>query len=157
MSAGVEGSDERESEGAGVRLVVRGRADVMVFAAIVRKLIQDRGGTRRQAAEASIAAAEMVQNIVAHAAAVGDASAWFEGDRLFLRAADRGPGLVDPDLLLGGREARGAHGLGTGTGLGEGGAALVRLMDRVSVGPNEGGGLVVTACKQISARSRCVS
>jgi anti-sigma regulatory factor (Ser/Thr protein kinase) len=148
-------SVDQEVTSACVRLAVRGRADAIVFATVVRDMVRKHGGTRRAAAEAAIAAAEMVQNIVAHAACKGDACVWFEGDVLVVRASDTGPGMTDPAALLRGREARCAGGLPAGLGLGEGGAALVRLMDRVTVRPNGGSGLVVTARKHIS-RGSCV-
>jgi anti-sigma regulatory factor (Ser/Thr protein kinase) len=135
-----------------VRLSVRGRSDAVAFAAVVRNVVLRHGGTRREAAEAAIAASEMVQNIVTHAACQGDACVWLEGDVLHLRATDTGPGMTDPTVLLRGREARGALGLSPGVGLGEGGAALVRLMDRVEVRPNATRGLVVLAHKRISGR-----
>jgi serine/threonine-protein kinase RsbT len=140
-----------------VGLSVQSRADAVVFATVVRDAVLRRGGTRREAAEAATAAAEMVQNIVTHAGCAGDASVWFEGDVLCLRATDDGPGMADPSALLRGREARCAHGLSAGLGLGEGGAALVRLMDRVAVRPNGSRGLVVTAWKQISKGGLLVS
>lgn len=131
---------------------VHSRADAVAFAALVRDLVRRHGGTRREAAEAAISGAEMVQNIVVHGGAVGEAKAWFDGDTLFLRAADQGPGMADPaSLLEDGAERRTAP-APRGIGLGKGGAALVRLMDRVVVCPNAGRGLVVTACKEISWR-----
>ena len=149
MSKGVDRLCDQEVAHC-VSLPIRTRADAVTFAAVVRDLVSRHGGTRRQAAEAATAAAEMVQNIVTHGGASGDASVWFEGDLLYVRAQDRGPGLPDPEALLVGSAARRARGLPGGLGLGEGGAALARLMDRVIVGPNDERGLVVLACKRVS-------
>lgn len=136
-------------------MAVRDRADVFAAAVMVRSMVMAHGGGRRDAAAASTAAAELVQNIVVHGGGRGQLLAWFDKDVLVIRARDRGPGIGDPEALFAGSLARRAMGLPEGTGLGEGGSAVRRLMDRVRVRSRKHGGLEVTAHKCVATgRSR---
>ncbi|MEM6290367.1 MAG: hypothetical protein AAGA54_03850 [Myxococcota bacterium] len=118
-----------------LHVAIRHRADAVAVASMVRALIRSAGGSDIQASAAATATAELAQNIVSHAGGDGELDAWIEGADVVIRARDRGP---SPRLR--------------GRGLGQGRAAVERLMDRVEVTTNAEGGLVVTTRTCIAPR-----
>lgn len=109
---------------------------------MVRSLVLEHGGSRREASAAATAAAELAQNIVVHADGRGEVWAWLHTGELIVVARDRGPGLP-PVGAVHVRRAR--------AGLGEGAGAVTRLMDEVQVRTRTRGGLEVTARKRLAA------
>ncbi len=128
------------------------RADVLTAAALVRHFAIQRGATRTEAAALSTVAAEMVQNVVTHARCRGELRVSDAGGEIVLQSLDSGPGMEAPHTLFAGAQARSEMGLATGVGLGEGGSAMRRLMDRVDATSGEHGGLVVTARKRLGRK-----
>lgn len=117
-------------ERAGVRVLVRHRADAIAAAAMVKAFVHGAGGSGVQAAMIATATAELAQNIVSHAGGDGDVLAWLEHGDVVVRARSAG---------------RAASAGTTRRGLGQGQAAVRRMMDHVDFEATPAGGLVVTA------------
>lgn len=85
------------------------------------------------------ATTELAQNIVSHAGGDGEVVAWLEDENVVVRARSAGGG---------------ASAAPTRGGLGQGQAAVRRMMDSVEFAPGPDGGLVVTARVRIAALGR---
>lgn len=129
-----------------VHLTVRSRADTFAAAVMIRRMVESTGGTRRDAAAVSVAAAELAQNIVTHGGGHGELLAWRAHDVVVIQAMDRGPGAPSPDRLFADRRNEATVRFGS---LGEGCGAVRRLMDRVRARERDDGGLEVIAYKRI--------
>jgi len=109
---------------------------------MVKALVHGAGGSGVHASVVATATTELAQNIVSHAGGDGDVIAWLEDGNIVVRARSAGGG------------ARGAP---TRGGLGQGQAAVRRMMDSVEFEATPSGGLVVTARMRIESvgRSAC--
>lgn len=140
-----------------LQLFVSGLADSLTAACVVRKWGRDAGLAAKVCGEVAIIAGELASNLVRHGGG-GKLFARIDGAYFELRSEDRGPGLADPDQL--GREPEPRSPTGPlrplNAGLGEGGAAIRRLSDEVSVRNREGGGLEIVVRKRIGTGEPCV-
>lgn len=97
---------------------------------MVKALVHGAGGSAVQASVVATATTELAQNIVSHAGGDGEVVAWLEGGTVVIQARNTGGGAsVAP----------------TRGGLGQGQAAVRRMMDDVEFDATPDGGLVVTA------------
>ncbi|MCP3141088.1 ATP-binding protein [Pyxidicoccus xibeiensis] len=131
---------------------VRLKSDAAVAAALGRRFARQVGMAAAASAEVAVVVSELATNLVRHAGAGGTVELWREEEWLFIRARDRGPGMVEPERLFTGRDGR--PGPLPGESLGEGGAAVRRLTDAVQVTNREGGGLEVVARKRVVLQER---
>ncbi|MGH1347313.1 MAG: ATP-binding protein [Nannocystales bacterium] len=138
----MQDADER----AQLRVLVRHRADAFAAAAMVKALAHGVGSSAVQASMIATATTELAQNIVSHAGGDGEVMVWLEGENIVVQA--RSVGVGD-----GGREAPAAP---TRGGLGQGQAAVRRMMDSVVFESASDGGLVVTARVRITPLERSV-
>lgn len=121
---------QEAGERAELRVLVRHRADAIAAAAMVKALVHGAGGSALLASVVATATTELAQNIVSHAGGDGEVAAWIERGDIVVRARSEG----------------GAANAGpTRGGLGQGQAAVRRMMDEVDFEPTAGGGLIVTA------------
>lgn len=126
-------------ERAALRVLVRHRADAIAAAAMVKALVHGAGGSAVQASVVATATTELAQNIVSHAGGDGEVVAWLDGGSVVIQARDTGGGTrVAP----------------TRGGLGQGQAAVRRMMDDVEFESAADGGLVVTARVRIDPPRR---
>lgn len=132
----------RAGEGAAaLRMEIRRSTDGMVVGALARRFAESGGFGTRAAAEIAISVAELASNVWRHGGGAGTIELTCDERGLAVHALDRGPGL----------DAARSPGARKGSGLGEGVAAVRRLMDDVRMAAREGGGLAVWAWK---ARAR---
>jgi anti-sigma regulatory factor (Ser/Thr protein kinase) len=135
------------SETSRLGITVRVRADVVAAAAVGRRFAREAGLAVAGSAEVAVVVSELASNLMRHTPGGGTVELWVEEGWLCIRACDRGPGMAKPEQLFAGREGR--PGPLPGESLGEGGAAVRRMMDAVQVANREGGGLEVTARKRL--------
>ncbi len=128
---------QETGERATLRVTVRHRADALCVASMIRAMVDAAGGSARVAPTIATAASELAQNIVSHAPAGGEVTAWIEDGVFVVRATNRGPAVRS--------RVR---------GLGRGQASVKRLMDRVDFGSTADGGLVVTASVRLRGGPR---
>lgn len=126
--------------------------DASVASSVARSHALSVGFDSRASAELAIAVRELATNLVRHATPGGTLELNDVPEGLQVVSLDRGPGMTDPLRLLDDRPGpvdNPSHGLG------QGGGAIRRLMDKVVVRNRDGGGLEVAAWKlRAGERSR---
>ncbi|MBU8895632.1 ATP-binding protein [Corallococcus sp. M34] len=130
------------------RLSIRVPSDVAVAAALTRRFAREAGLAAAGSAEVAVVVSELASNLIRHTRSGGTVDLWVDAEWLWIRAWDDGPGMVEPERLFAGRDGR--PGPLPGESLGEGGAAVRRLMDAVRVTNRVGGGLEVVARKRLT-------
>lgn len=126
--------------------------DCAVAGALARRFAESAGLDGRRSAEVAIAAGELASNIVKHGGARGRIALRKTRNALHVVALDSGPGLSDAAA------PEGVWRLGANSalvGLGEGLAAVARLLDAVKRRNRRCGGLLVHGVKHF-ATSRSV-
>ena len=132
---------------------IRYSADVATAGATATHLAKQAGFGPITARSIGIVASEMSSNVFHHASGGGELRIWLDGACLWLETRDLGPGMLSPEQLFYGRAAREAKGLHGGRGLGEGGAAIARLMDHAQANNLACGGLHVRARIELPSTS----
>ena len=124
-----------------VTMRTRTLVDAVVVSSAARRMATNAGFDRRACVEIGIAVSELATNAVRHASGSGELQITYANEVLDVVCTDEGDGSVDVlrAALLRDRPQPARGGLGCGLG------AVRRLMDEVSIGARDGGGLWVRA------------